>query len=263
MADEGSAGDSYLGRLRAWIGGAFKARRREEKRKRREARFDSSERWQRDETGFAARRYASYEEYVEHQAAKLAVVYERRKEKDEGEIVEFERRFTECAELQGKRVVLCLGARLGTEVKALHNVGFFGIGIDLNPGPQNEWVLSGDFHKLVFKDRTVDAVYTNALDHVFELARVIAEVRRVLHDDGIFVVDLLPGYEEGFTPGEYEATHWPRAEALLAEIERLGNLQRSSFRDLGQRRRDRWMQAVFTKLPDAPDTSVPHSLRAE
>ena len=46
--------------------------------------------------------------------------------------------------------MLCLGARLGTEVRALHNLGYFAIGIDLNPGVDNPYVLMGDFHKLVF-----------------------------------------------------------------------------------------------------------------
>lgn len=239
-------------RLRHGFGAAGKARRRKDKRARREAKFESGERWQRADTGFAARRYTSYEDYVQHQASKLDAVYERRKEKDEVEIFEFQRRFSTCAELVGKRVVLCLGARLGTEVKALHQLGYFGIGIDLNPGPSNEWVLYGDFHRLAFPDGAVDAVYTNALDHVFDLGRVLVEARRVLNADGVLIVDLLPGYEEGFTPGEFEATHWPRAEALLLEIERLGALHRLSFRDLGLKGRDRWMQAVFAKTAAPP-----------
>lgn len=234
-------------RLRHGFGAGGKARRRSEKRARREAKFESQERWQRADSGFAARRYASYDDYVAHQASKLDIVYARRKEKDEVEIFEFSRRFSTCAELAGKRVVLCLGARLGTEVKALHQLGYFGIGIDLNPGPNNEWVLYGDFHRLAFSDGAIDAVYTNALDHVFDLERVLQEARRVLRPDGILIVDLLPGYEEGFTPGEFEATHWPRAEALLTEIERLGDLTRLSFRDLGLKGRDRWMQAVFAR----------------
>ena len=240
------------GRLRTGFGAAGKVRRRTEKRNRREEKFQSGDRWQRDDSGFAARRYASYEAYVQHQASKLDAVYERRKEKDEVEIDEFRRRFSTCVELEGKRVAVCLGARLGTEVKALHELGYFGIGIDLNPGPNNEWVLYGDFHHLAFMSGSVDAVYTNALDHVFDLGRVLTEAHRVLRADGILIVDLLPGYEEGFTPGEFEATHWPRAEALLAEIERLGALRRVSFRDLGLKGRDRWMQAVFVKAVSSP-----------
>jgi hypothetical protein len=45
----------------------------------------------------------------------------------------------------------------------------FSVGIDLNPGPRNGYVLHGDFHNIIFADASIDAVYTNALDHSFDL----------------------------------------------------------------------------------------------
>ena len=48
------------------------------------------------------------------------------------------------------RTVLCLAARIGTEVKAFLDLGCFAIGIDLNPGTDNRYVVHGDFHDLQF-----------------------------------------------------------------------------------------------------------------
>ncbi len=211
----------------------------------RQRRFES-ERWGRA-GDMAQRNYASYEEYLAHQAEKLDRIFDRRVDKDEDEYAEFLRRFRECEELDGAHNVLCLGARLGTEVKALLALGHFAVGIDLNPGPDNQWVMHGDFHKLVFADASVDAVYCNALDHVFDLPRVIAEVERVLRPGGVFVADVLPGYEEGFTPGEYEATHWRTVDVLSEQITAVGGLTEVRRRDHGTRRRDQWLQVVFER----------------
>ena len=52
--------------------------------------------------------------------------------------------------------------------------GAFAVGIDLNPGRDNRWVVIGDFHALQYADASVDVVYTNSFDHVFELERVLA-----------------------------------------------------------------------------------------
>src|SRR5690606_32891810 len=96
--------------------------------------------------------------------------------------------------------------------------GAFAVGIDLNPGRENRWVVVGDFHALQFADASVDVVYTNSLDHAFDLSPVLAEVRRVLKDDGDFVVEMGLGVEEGGQPGFYEALSWRRADELVARI---------------------------------------------
>jgi SAM-dependent methyltransferase len=203
-----------------------------------------SELWDKED-GFAKRQYSSYEEYLAHQSSKLAQISERLNETEGEDLSDFERRFAGCAELAGARSVLCLGARLGTEVRALHNLGYFAIGIDLNPGPENPYVLMGDFHKLVFPTGSVDALYTNALDHVFDLEKLTVEVRRILRSGGIFIADVLDGFEEGFTPGEFEAMHWRTIDELASQISRHGRMVESSRRELGQIRRDRWTQLVF------------------
>ena len=163
--------------LRFGLGAKALEEKRAQKAAARVASFDSSDLWERRD-GFAARRYESYDAYLKHQAFKLGTVGERLEETEAEDFQEFKRRFEGCAPLRSARSVLCLGARLGTEVKALHALGLFAVGIDLNPGERNALVLVGDFHELVFPDGSIDAVYTNALDHVFDLSRVVGEVRR-------------------------------------------------------------------------------------
>jgi SAM-dependent methyltransferase len=115
--------------------------------------------------------------------------------------------------------VLCLAARLGTEVRAFIDQGAFAVGVDLNPGKENHWVVVGDFHRLQYADASVDVVYTNSLDHVYDIERVLAEVRRVLKPGGAFLLEVSLGSEEGGGAGGfYEALEWPRADELIERI---------------------------------------------
>jgi SAM-dependent methyltransferase len=228
------------------LGAGGRARKRADKEKAREERFYQSGLWEHGEDG-ARRRYASYEEYLEHQSSKLDRIAHRLREKEDEDFAEFRRRFATCAALAGARSILCLGARLGTEVRALHDLGYFALGIDLNPGEKNPYVLPGDFHRIVFPDGSVDAVYTNALDHVFSLEEVVGEVHRVLRPGGVFVADLELGAAEGFVPGEYESVMWRDQEALIERIREVGRFVLEGVRDLGRTRRDQWTQAAFRK----------------
>jgi SAM-dependent methyltransferase len=228
------------------IGPEARQRKKADKVRKRDARFSENERWQRGEHQ-AKRSYASYDEYVTHQASKLEKVVHRLRETEDADYAEFRRRFEGCAALRDARSVLCLGARLGTEVRALHALGHFAVGIDLNPGEANPYVLPGDFHSIVFPDGSLDAVYTNALDHVFDLDKVVGEVRRLLRPDGMLVVDLVQGYEEGFVPGEFEATIWRDRGGFIERIRELSGFSIDEMRDLGHTRRDLWTQVVFRK----------------
>jgi SAM-dependent methyltransferase len=227
------------------LGPRARERKRADKAKARQASFESST-WNRDED-LAQRNYGSYEEYLTHQSAKLDAVSHRLAETAAEDLADFKHRFAHCPGLTEARTVLCLGARLGTEVKALHALGYFAVGIDLNPGENNLYVLPGDFHAIVFPDGSVDAVYTNALDHVFDLDKVLGEVNRLLRPGGLFVVDMLPGYEEGFTPGAYEATHWRKMDTFIERLCGSSGLVLEGRRDLGQIRRDRWFQVTLRK----------------
>jgi SAM-dependent methyltransferase len=228
------------------LGAGARERKRMDKEETRRARFYESGLWEHSDEG-ARRKYASYVEYLDHQASKLDRIAHRLREKEDEDFAEFRRRFATCAALEGARSVLCLGARLGTEVKALHDLGHFAIGIDLNPGDDNPYVLPGDFHRIVFPDASIDAIYTNALDHVFSLDKVIGEVRRLLRPGGVFVTDLELGSAEGFVPGEYEAVMWRDHGALIKRIRTLGDFEVEETRDLGKTRRDQWTQVVFRK----------------
>lgn len=134
--------------------------------------------------------YNNYEEYLKHQAEKLELNYETIEKSDqEYEGVLTKRYFDLLGDISGK-TVLCLGARLGGEVRAFRKNGALSIGIDINPGNKNEFVLYGDFHKLVFPDNSFDIVFTNVLDHVYDLDIFISEVKRVMKDNGQFINEL-------------------------------------------------------------------------
>jgi SAM-dependent methyltransferase len=232
--------------LRYGLGARAKERKKEAKLRRRSALFEDRSIWDVGDT-FARRKYRSYEEYLSHQAAKLEGHVAQLRTTEEEDFQEFRRRFSSCAPLSSAKSVLCLGARLGTEVRALHSLGYFAVGIDLNPGEGNSYVLPGDFHHLVFADSSVDAVYTNAVDHSFDLGRFVGEVRRVLRPAGVFVMDFQSGFEEGQEPGDFESIHWKSAEALLQLVAAEGGLALEEHRPLGALRTSAWRQAVFRK----------------
>ena len=228
------------------LGDKARAKKQAAKSKARDAKFDSKL-WQKND-GLAKRQYDSYEDYLDHQSSKLDRVKHRLDETYADDLAEFRRRFSLCCELKGRRSILCLGARIGTEVQALHDLGYFAVGIDLNPGPESLLVLKGDFHALQFPDGSVDAVYTNCLDHVFDLPRMMREIERVLRPGGIFVADVLPGFEEGWTPGNYEAAHWPRLDVVIDAMTEAAAFKVAARRDMGQHRRDPWTQVVLERL---------------
>jgi SAM-dependent methyltransferase len=211
----------------------------------RQARFRQPGLWAPDRD-LVRRRYASYEVYVGHQAAKLDAIIDRLRRTEDEDFAVFLTRFENCKPLREARSVLCLGARLGAEVRALQRLGHFAVGIDLEPGPDNRYVLPGDFHDIVFPDSSLDAVYTNALDHVFDLEQVLREVDRLLRCDGLFIADIELGYDEGFIPGDFEATHWRNRQTLL---ERLMAVTRFALEDASElSERGRWTQVVLRKV---------------
>src|SRR5258707_15564244 len=107
------------------------------------------------------------------------------------------------AEIQSGMSALCLAARIGTEVKAFQDVGCFSVGIDLNPGPDNKYVLRGDFHEIQFPSNSLDVVYTNSIDHAFDAVKMISEVKRVLKPTGVFIVEAPHGRDAGQAAEDY------------------------------------------------------------
>jgi len=192
--------------------------------------------------GLKKRDYNNYDDYVRHQTEKFHKIAKYRELTKEEHYLKFLQRFEQRAELNDKHTVLCLGARVGMEVKALIDLGHFAVGIDLEPGLRNEYVLQGDFHNMIFADQSVHAVYTNCLDHVFDLDKILGEVRRVLQSDGIFLIDFMIGEDEGYSTDAFDSFHWSSTSVLIHAIER-GGFKLSVERAVPET--EWWRQAVF------------------
>ena len=104
--------------------------------------------------------------------------------------------------LVGKSI-LCVGARLGGEVRAFTRLGALAIGVDLNPGVRNPWSLWGTASSLQFANGTWDAVYTNILDHITPRDVFLCEVARVLKVGGSFFNFVDQGKPDSFSVHDY------------------------------------------------------------
>jgi SAM-dependent methyltransferase len=170
--------------------------------------------------GLKQREYSSYEEYVRHQKSKFEHLdlsdYDR---KYRGLLVA---RLRAGALLKPGASVLCLGARQGTEVKAFQDLGCFAIGIDLNPGGENKFVLPGDFHAVQFPDGCVDVVFTNSFDHTFDPEKLIGEIARLLKTDGLLIVEAIRGEAEESAPDYYASFWWQKIDDLIGLLDQHG-----------------------------------------
>lgn len=176
--------------------------------------------------GLRARQYDSYKDYLRIQGSKL--------KKDRGFASRYSKglrgslayRIATLDVLPGAGLVLCLGARLGGEVQAFLDSGFFAVGIDINPGKGNKHVLYGDFHDLQFPDNSFDMAYTNSLDHVLNMDTMIGEVGRVLKHGGLFMTENKGGVAESefrsAKSDKYDCMEWQSLEHLITFITRRG-----------------------------------------
>jgi len=163
------------------------------------------------------RKYKSYGAYVEHQKAKLAT----------HDFADYDVRFREALrerlaalEINWRDLAtLCLGARIGTEVKAFLDLGCRATGIDLNPGKENPYVIEGDFHNLQFPEHSMDVIYTNSLDHAFDITRVATQIRKVLKPTGLLIIEAAPGRDQGVHPGFFESFFWDNINELISLFE--------------------------------------------
>ena len=199
------------------------------------------------EGAVSQRQYGTYDEYVAHQKAKLDDLGGEAFINPDKATGMFRRRFELVSGLSDGAKVLCLGARRGEEVRALRELGCDAIGIDLNPGKDNPYVVPGDFHALDYKDGALDAVYVNCLDHAFDLKKIVGEVHRVLRKDGRFIVDIVRGYDEGYTVGNRDAMHWPLAEGFARHLADIGGFKFHQFRDLAEHGSPDWTQAILVR----------------
>ena len=194
--------------------------------------------WRDAKPGVAGRAYRDYEEYRAHQALKIEALRAK-------SLARHDRRFYAAlrqrlveyyGDFRGQKV-LCLAARIGTEVRVFVDLGAFAVGIDLNPGRDNRYVVVGDFHDLQFADDSVDVVYTNSLDHAFDLDRIMTEVKRVLRQDGKLIVELGRGTDHGTVAGFYESTSWKSVDDMIAVFGRHG-FQLDARRECGPQSND-------------------------
>ncbi len=173
--------------------------------------------WKQEFEGdFQYRDYASYEEYVQHQSQKFDEILKSTGGFDNRSILDyrkrFYRRFRHITQLLEKSSqILCLGARQGTEVEVLWDMGYRNaVGLDLNPGPENPYVRFGDFMKLDYPEASVDMIYTNCIDHAFDLEKFFKEHARVVKPDGYAIYDI-----HGLGFGSFESVGWKSEEAIF------------------------------------------------
>ncbi len=184
-----------------------------------------------NESDFKQREYTSYAQYLQHQQSKLKyldlTVYDVNYRRLLKERLQQPPLPEKCAS------VLCLGARQGTEVKTFQDLGCFAVGLDLNPGPKNKWVLPGDFHELQFPAESVDVVFTNSFDHAFDPEKLIGEVKRVLKPGGLFIIEAIHGEEQAVAPDHYASFWWRRIDDLIALLVRhdFQAVHRATFSD--------------------------------
>ena len=130
--------------------------------------------------------------YVRQQTSKLETHLETIQNWDANEIEpQLTKRFRNAIreKIQG-RAVLCVGARLGGEVRAFKNLGALALGVDLNPGLENKFVLHGSATSLQFASGVFDIVYTNILDHIDDLVTFFIESKRVMKPSALLMVDI-------------------------------------------------------------------------
>lgn len=209
------------------------------------------------EGGLSRRDYASYEEYLTHQKLKLDEMVKMKGGFTGFEIFDYRLKFYArfrhlLGRLPADARILCCGARQGTEVEVLRDLGFRNArGIDLNPGAGNPLVEKGDMMKLDLPDDSLDLLYTNCVDHAFDLEQLLAEHRRVLKPRGMLLYDIAFNEQEG--AGIWESIEWDRSEDIL---ERLLPL----FHAVLRVERDRhWLWVLMQGKNDAP-VAKPQSL---
>ena len=180
------------------------------------------------------RKYNSYEEYVEHQKKKLPFFIRWLSERGGGSRTRYKNfkiRLQPLVSIIKGKKVLCLGARTGEEVKAFRKLGFTEtVGIDLNPGSGNKYVVRGDFHNLSYQDGSFDGVYSNAFDHAWDLKVVSTEVYRVLKPGGILAIDLSLflgiDRDEHLWKNSYEAVLWDSVDDVVQEFREFDEVDR-------------------------------------
>lgn len=176
------------------------------------------------------REYPDHAAYVAHQASKLnprsALAL------SQGSYINaFTREFTAIASFvkpvaQWGGAALCLGARRGSEVLALRQLGIeHAWGVDVQPGPRAAGsfavpglvgvVIPGDFMNLPFLDGVFRLLYTNSVDHVISLSGFAAECARVAASAAVFIIRLA---KVNPPMGRWEACAWDDWSEVITRL---------------------------------------------
>ena len=162
------------------------------------------------------RNYDTYSDYVSHQASKLDTEGDKIRAMSDGRYKKMKIRFGIINDKVGfDGPVLCLGSRLGEEVRVFGELGLLAVGVDLNPGENNPYTLHGDFHDLKFPDSVFGVVYSNVLDHVFDIDKFMTEAVRVIRPDGLIYFNCGDSIQEAGAIDPYGAMYWESQEELL------------------------------------------------
>lgn len=164
------------------------------------------------QAGLRAKQYHSYEDYLAHQPTKRRFLDDR--ERNRNIRVALSVRVADLPIWDKGKTVLCLAAGSGGEVRAFLDLGCFAVGIDLYP-KSNPYVLYGDFQNIQFPNESVDIVYTNSLDHAFDIPKIIREIKRVLRPNGYMVLEIVQGSSGGQEPGFWESMWWDEIDDVI------------------------------------------------
>lgn len=190
------------------------------------ARFELQDTWVSAEGGLTGRPYRSYQQYIRHQISKPAHA-------DPDDARRFRDRLRTGLKgaglLEPGLSVLCLGVGGGEEMDAFEGGGRLVIGIELHPNLGGDDYVRADFQRIPFRSSSMDIVYTNSLDHAFDVDLVIGEMRRVLKGGAVAIVDVSLGAREGSPPGVYESVWWDRVDDLLRRFTGFTEVRREAF----------------------------------
>lgn len=169
------------------------------------------------------KRIFNYKFYLFHQKLKSFFRLEKLNDSYNSRLKEFEKEFKNI-EFLGLKKILCVAARLGTEVHALRNLNYDAIGIDIFVTKNNKYVRYGEFENIPYENQTFDAVYTNSVDHIYDLEKTVNEIDRVLNTRGYLLLSLMKGIDEGFEmAGTFETLVWKKRFDIISKIQKINN----------------------------------------
>jgi SAM-dependent methyltransferase len=176
------------------------------------------------ETKFKKRAYPSYKFYLFHQKIKTFIRSGKLRASYNRALSDFEDEFKNINFLNIQNI-LCVAARMGTEVHTLRNLKYNAIGIDIYYPKSSKYVHYGEFEDIPYYDHSFDAIYTNSIDHLYSLKKSIIEFNRVLKINGFLIIRLQKGFDEISTNlfRDYESFAWSKKEDIFNEILKIGH----------------------------------------